>query len=280
MEHITVDFAEALKQFKSMFPHLSQDTIENVLRRHSGNVGLAVDELLSIAESSALESSSAQMDSFYLEPPPPYEKVVQPSALKQKQQTSSGLNSTRSSVDMKNETVDDEKLALMLQNEEFLRYLRGNAAFMREIYGHDYNREVVPYRRSFQAYHPGMRYSRRTYSNGPVTPNGPLVETASSSIPNGPHVDYNYNDSSVWTKRIKSKLPGSRQSEYTLSDPCPSGPGVSTGALESYYSPNDFQSRLKAMSKTSKIMFVELAKKFSFKKELKLLPSIEDPTHR
>lgn len=40
-----------MKQFKSMFPHLSQDTIENVLRRHSGNVGLAVDELLSIAES-------------------------------------------------------------------------------------------------------------------------------------------------------------------------------------------------------------------------------------
>ncbi|KAE9554638.1 hypothetical protein FO519_002125 [Halicephalobus sp. NKZ332] len=289
MEHIAVDFREALEQFKNMFPHVSEERIEAVLRKHSGNAGLAVDELLSIQNvPSTSRSSTSNSDFPYLDPPPSYDDVVKgkpQSSGQNSKQISSTSNTPRTSLSNENEMVDDEKLALMLQNEEFLRYLKENAAFMREIYGHDYSRFAQRPRRSFQMDHSRSRYDR-DYRDGSVKysslqtphPHGPSMK-ADCSVPNGPLVDFNYNDSTGWSKRIKSKLSGSKSSDYPLTDPCPSGPYVDTGALVPYYSSSDFQSRLKAMSKTSRIMLAELAKKFSMKKQLKVLPSIDGPSH-
>jgi hypothetical protein len=158
----------------------------------------------------------------------------------------------------------------MIQNEEFLNYLRNNPMFMREIYGTNGSRSAPRNNAIFRPYSSGnsLRYSSRD-AYTPLTPNGPIVEVAAAtSIPNGPLVDYNYNDSTIWSKRIMSKLPGSRKlTDYSYSDSC-----NSTTALESYYSPSDFSSKLRAMSKTSKLLFLTLARKFSTRPNLKLLP--------
>ena len=98
-------------------------------------------------------------DYFYLEPPPPYSEVVKKQEVAQpalsctdppaKSTPSSSTTSkpvkdelvfdtikeTHTLTSTKFRTIDDEKIALMIQNEEFLSYLRTDPAFMREIYG-------------------------------------------------------------------------------------------------------------------------------------------------
>ena len=108
-------------------------------------------------------SRSSNQDFLYLEPPPSYDDVVkgksqssgQSSGQSSKQTTSTSNTPRTTSLSNENELVsltlgseqiysgfrmvDDEKLALMLQNEEFLRYLKENATFMREIYGNGWD---------------------------------------------------------------------------------------------------------------------------------------------
>jgi hypothetical protein len=281
MSHVALDFDEALENFKTMFPGVPEDIIADLLRRENGDVEKVVNELLAFSSnptsSRASGSSARNSDIFYLEPPPPYSEVIkkhetqQPTMSASRPESSSKTNipssSSRSNSSVHEETFDDEKIALMIQNEEFLNYLRNNPMFMREIYGTNVSRSAPrnnapSISRPYSSGNP-LRYSRDTY-----TPNGPMVEVAPSatSIPNGPLVDYNYNDSTIWSKRIMSKLPGRKSTDYSYSDSC------NSTALEPYYPTSDFSSRLRAMSKTSKLLFLTLAKKFSMRPQLKLLP--------
>jgi hypothetical protein len=149
MSHVALDFDEALENFKTMFPGVPEDIITDLLRRENGDVEKVVNELLAFSSnptsSRASGSSARNSDIFYLEPPPPYSEVCkkqesQPtfSSRQERQEPSKSTpSSSRSSTTTttQNETIDDEKIALMIQNEEFLNYLRNNPTFMREIYG-------------------------------------------------------------------------------------------------------------------------------------------------
>lgn len=288
MSHVALDFDEAVENFKVMFPGVPEDIIIDLLRRENGDAEKVVNELLAFSSnptsSRASGSSARNSDVFYLEPPPPYSEVVkkhesQPT-LSARQESSKATPSSSRSNTTQNETIDDEKIALMIQNEEFLNYLRNNPTFMREIYGANSSRSAPrnnastisrPYTSSGNS----LRYSRDTYT--PLTPNGPIVEVAAAtSIPNGPLVDYNYNDSTRWSKKIMSKLPGRKSSDYSsyTTDSC------NSTSLEPYYSSSDLSSKLKAMSKTSKLMFITLAKKFWSRPQLKLLPDYNDSKPR
>jgi hypothetical protein len=296
MSHVALDFDEALENFKTMFPGVPEDIITDLLRRENGDVEKVVNELLAFSSnptsSRASGSSARNSDIFYLEPPPPYSEVCkkqesQPtfSSRQERQEPSKSTpSSSRSSTittTTQNETIDDEKIALMIQNEEFLNYLRNNQTFMREIYGANSSRSAPrnnasaisrPYSSSSSGN--SLRYSLRdSYTS--LTPNGPHVEVAATSIPNGPLVDYNYNDSTIWSKKIMSKLPGRKSSDYSYT-----ADTYNSTALEPYYSSSDLSSKLKAMSKTSKLMFITLAKKFWSRPQLKLLPDYNDSKPR
>jgi hypothetical protein len=297
MSHVALDFDEALENFKTMFPGVPEDIITDLLRRENGDVEKVVNELLAFSSnptsSRASGSSARNSDIFYLEPPPPYSEVCkkqesQPtfSSRHERQEPSkstpsSSRSSTVTTTTTQNETIDDEKIALMIQNEEFLNYLRNNQTFMREIYGANSSRSAPrsnasaisrPYSSSSSGN--SLRYSLRdSYTS--LTPNGPHVEVAATSIPNGPLVDYNYNDSTIWSKKIMSKLPGRKSSDYSYT-----ADTYNSTALEPYYSSSDLSSKLKAMSKTSKLMFITLAKKFWSRPQLKLLPDYNDSKPR
>uniref|UniRef100_A0A914YUW5 CUE domain-containing protein n=1 Tax=Panagrolaimus superbus TaxID=310955 RepID=A0A914YUW5_9BILA len=286
MSQVALDFDEAVENFKIMFPGVPEDIIVDLLRRENGDVDKVVNELLAFSSnptsSRASGSCSARnSDIFYLEPPPPYSEVVKkqeipPTISAPRQEPSkSAPSSSRCNSTTQNETIDDEKIALMVQNEEFLNYLRNNQTFMREIYGTNSSRPASrnnAISRPYSSASSGLRYSRDTYT--PLTPNGPIVEVAATSIPNGPLVDYNYNDSTIWSKKIMSKLPGRKSSDHSYTD------SYNSTSLEPYYSTSDFSSKLKAMSKNSKLMFITLAKKFWSRPHLKLLPDYNDSKPR
>uniref|UniRef100_A0AC34GND9 CUE domain-containing protein n=1 Tax=Panagrolaimus sp. ES5 TaxID=591445 RepID=A0AC34GND9_9BILA len=298
MSHVALDFDEAVENFKTMFPGVPEDIIVDLLRRENGDVEKVVNELLAFSSnptssrasgSGSGNASARNSDIFYLEPPPPYSEVIKKheippttsASVRQEPSKSAPSSSRSNSTTTQNETIDDEKIALMIQNEEFLNYLRNNQTFMREIYGTNSSSRSAsrnnaisrPYSSSSSSSGNSLRYSSRdTYT--PLTPNGPIVEVAATSIPNGPLVDYNYNDSTIWSKKIMSKLPGRKSSDHSYTDSC------NSTSLEPYYSSSDLSSKLKAMSKNSKLMFLTLAKKFWTRPQLKLLPDYNDSKPR
>uniref|UniRef100_A0A7E5A1F7 CUE domain-containing protein n=1 Tax=Panagrellus redivivus TaxID=6233 RepID=A0A7E5A1F7_PANRE len=282
-------FDEALEQFKSMFPSLAEGDIEAVIRRKNGNNEEVLDELLALASkpctSRSQTLSGASSDFFFLDPPPPYSAVVDKDNRSQQQAAASVSESSRRASNASNETIDDEKIALLIQNEEFLNYLRRNKNFMRELYGTECTRHPSRYRnqsppRNIYGGSVSSRYSSRydynDYAPNMSVPNGPVFEQAASSIPNGPVVDFNYNDNSIWPKRLKAKISGKSQNAYAIM------PVETTPPYLEPYNPamfSNFPSRLRAMSKSSREAFTSLARKFSSSKKTRMMPQIEAPSN-
>lgn len=183
-----LEFNDAMKSFKNMFPGMDRDVIEAVLRANNGLVDATIDQLLDMGageiESAAVDSNSAPHLPAYTtshlhEPPPSYSDVVST------EQTSTSNNNNKNNntrplpsrpyaawnppllgalpddflrlmptrseaqhfqvhpkADQKRNNAvstpekeldqfhEDEKLAMFLQNEEFMRELRRNEDFV------------------------------------------------------------------------------------------------------------------------------------------------------
>ncbi|KAH7731239.1 hypothetical protein AAVH_00136 [Aphelenchoides avenae] len=213
-----------------------------ILRMHDGDVGKTIDELLQMTDDEAGPS-----------------RQVQQPASRKPEQVQLPKEEPRPS------TVDDEKIALMIQNREFLEYLRSDPRFMREL-GHDephHNYGYRPIPSSYSAYNPGRRTRTTSWTTSTMTPAPSYYDHTDYSVPDGPVIEYNDVSSSSWKSKLKSKLPKKANS---LQDPPYEAFAPHTMPVD-YYNPDpNFADKLRNMSKTSKEMFVGLAKKFSASK--------------
>lgn len=133
-----------------MFPNLQPSLIESILRKHDGDVSRTIDELLTISNSLSYSSSSGfdsstecrRNDYEELFPSTSCNVSTTPISNKKVEKTKwvfFGKKVFRfNQVFLLNQsycfsTVDDEKIALLAQNREFLRYLQRDPNFMREI---------------------------------------------------------------------------------------------------------------------------------------------------
>lgn len=170
-----LDFSEAMKDFKHMFPTLDREVIEAVLRANNGLVDATIDQLLSMGvdmEGCGTVSTQSEhpplpsySDLDRSEPPPAYtprngESLTDSSTpfrplparpysawnppllgklpddfLRLGPSTtpppscSRGLGGSMGDRELER-FLEDEKLAMVLQNEEFMRELRHNKDFM------------------------------------------------------------------------------------------------------------------------------------------------------
>lgn len=82
--YIVFNNFQAMAQFKSMFPDLSAQIIEAVLRKHNGDVSRTIDELLEVSgENNASQASSSSAYFPTLPSPPPYDAVASSSCNRQ-----------------------------------------------------------------------------------------------------------------------------------------------------------------------------------------------------
>lgn len=170
-----LEFSEAMKDFKHMFPTLDRDVIEAVLRANNGLVDATIDQLLSMGldiEGCATASTQSEhpplpsySDLDRSEPPPAYtprngESFTDSSTpsrplparpysawnppllgklpddfLRLGPSPTLSPSSSRGFGDSMGDRelerfLEDEKLAMVLQNEEFMRELRHNKDFM------------------------------------------------------------------------------------------------------------------------------------------------------
>uniref|UniRef100_A0A915DP81 CUE domain-containing protein n=1 Tax=Ditylenchus dipsaci TaxID=166011 RepID=A0A915DP81_9BILA len=222
----TLDFGPAMSQFQNMFPDLSPVVIESVLRKRNGDVSLTIDDLLSMTSkncSSNLPSCSSQTSNFAPSPSNANCQTVNVPAIPDKESQKTAPN-----------CADDEKIALLIQNREFLKYLQQDPQFMREINSelpshsrrhrisqHSHHRSSAsarllaasrpfdsPHNRCYnQQYEPSYQnIDQADHIPPPAVPNGPIVDFSKGSIPNGPMVDCRKSTAN-WSQKLKSHLP-------------------------------------------------------------------------
>ncbi|KAK0421353.1 hypothetical protein QR680_015192 [Steinernema hermaphroditum] len=194
-----LDFESAMAEFIVMFPSLRPAEIEAVLRRHDGDVAMTIDDLLRISE----------------------------------KEESSRKNSKSAEVD---QCIDDEKIALMIQNREFLNYLQRDPEFISTFY-----------RDNHSSYHQPRHRSRRALSSNSHVPSGPIVDFTDYSVPNGPVVEMP-STSNSWSQKLKNRF-GKRSSVSYCEDLPDSEAYPHTVAAEYYPSDDEtFARRLRNMS--------------------------------
>ncbi|TKR67565.1 hypothetical protein L596_023697 [Steinernema carpocapsae] len=209
---------QAMSQFVTMFPSLRPAEIEAVLRRHDGDVALTIDDLLRISEK---EENSRK--------------------------------SSRSSVDG-DRCIDDEKIALMIQNREFLNYLQRDPEF------------INTFHRDRESYKPRGR-PRRALSTSSHVPAETMVDYSDCSVPNGPLVEMP-STSNSWSQKLKNRF--NKRSSLSYCEDLPDAEAFPHTVAAEYYSADDetFARRLRNMSKASKEKFAQVAKRFSREKRL------------
>uniref|UniRef100_A0A1L8DT60 Putative ubiquitin-conjugating enzyme n=1 Tax=Nyssomyia neivai TaxID=330878 RepID=A0A1L8DT60_9DIPT len=162
-----LEFAQAMSDFKTMFPEMDRDVIEAVLRVNKGAVDATIDQLLAMSTDNQNEKLRNELDKTGSDEPK-NSRDNSPSTLPEKQTillSTSPTNLTGASpkvkkmspeatgsrkrwdppilsplpptflrianINEKGETdLPDEQFALMLQNEEFMNELRWNQEFM------------------------------------------------------------------------------------------------------------------------------------------------------
>ncbi|KAL3103000.1 hypothetical protein niasHT_026448 [Heterodera trifolii] len=249
-----LQFEEAMAQFNAMFPNLNSSVVETVLRNYDGDVSRTIDELL--RRSGQEEGKNSETDER--------RKSV--------------------SIPPRDQCANDEKIALLVQNREFLRYLRRDPNFQREMLGrsnssdHRHGRRTHRHRSTTHRSRnlPVLLTSSHTSqtsadvmtspaedSVGRV-PEGPLVEFQTSeqelAIPEGPLIDYVDSQhrpaAGGWTQRLKAKFTtakkGSQTTDYELMQP---------SSLDSF-SDQEIRTSIDGMDRKSKGIILGLAKKF------------------
>jgi len=245
----TVDFNTAMENFLAMFPDLSPKQIESVLRKNDGDVENSINDLLKIGKigSDTPRSEQVQMPSCSNPIPPPAYSEIQPA----KYQPNLGQPNCE----------NDEKIALMMQNREFLRYLQSNPNFMRELNSEstDY---YSPTRRHETVLSRCKRHSGSWTSHKPPTYINPM-DNEKVAIPDGPLVDGSATPLSRLSKKIKSKFPSMESNGV----PRPEDIYPNTVLVDYSSGDENFMHRLRNMSRNSQAMFLNLAKKFNVSKK-------------
>ncbi|XP_014205109.1 CUE domain-containing protein 1 [Copidosoma floridanum] len=146
----TLEFYQAMSDFKNMFPQMDDDVIEAVLRSNQGAVDMTIDQLLSmstdnenekirseIEENEDLPSRNIKLTTFRAESTrkiknwqPPLIGPLPHSFLRISFQEVDSINSLNLNSGQDFSFLEDESFAFFLQNKEFMTELRWNEDFM------------------------------------------------------------------------------------------------------------------------------------------------------
>ncbi|XP_020298521.1 CUE domain-containing protein 1 isoform X2 [Pseudomyrmex gracilis] len=146
-QQTTLEFYQAMADFKNMFPQMDDDVIEAVLRSNQGAVDTTIDQLLTMSTDNENEKIRSELEQKE-EPPnaikspkkdiskslksiqkwqPPLLGPLPDTFLRLPQQT---LDDSIDSFSQENSMIEDERIAMFLQNEEFMAELRWNKDFL------------------------------------------------------------------------------------------------------------------------------------------------------
>ncbi|KAL3103122.1 hypothetical protein niasHS_002308 [Heterodera schachtii] len=258
-----LQFEEAMAQFNAMFPNLNSSVVETVLRNYDGDVSRTIDELL--RRSGQEEGKNSETDG-------------RPKSV---------------STPPRDQCANDEKIALLVQNREFLRYLSRDPNFQREMLGRSNSSDHRHGRRTHR-HHSSIHRSRNlpvllTSSHTSQSPNtirffqtpadvmtspaedsvgrvpeGPLVEFQTTeqelAIPEGPLIDYVDSEhrpvAGGWTKRLKAKFTTAKKGSQTTDYEL-----MQTSSLDSF-SDQEIRTSIDGMDRESKGIILGLARKF------------------
>lgn len=147
-QQTTLEFYQAMADFKNMFPQMDDDVIEAVLRSNQGAVDTTIDQLLTMSTDNENEKIRSELEQKEELPStiksprkdsskslktihkwqPPLLGPLPDTFLRLPQQVSDdGVDSTYS---QENSMLEDERIAMFLQNEEFMAELRWNEDFL------------------------------------------------------------------------------------------------------------------------------------------------------
>lgn len=167
-----LEFAQAMSDFKKMFPQMEGDVIEAVLRANMGAVDATIDQLLAMSIDNQKTSPNTLRDGgdldvkhglpLHLSPASVKSsgivgaspKIKGPTDSKEGGSSTNGATGAKAkskkwnppilrplppgflrltSVDSRDFEIPDEQFAIMLQNEEFMNELRWNEEFMNAL---------------------------------------------------------------------------------------------------------------------------------------------------
>uniref|UniRef100_A0A914GUH2 CUE domain-containing protein n=1 Tax=Globodera rostochiensis TaxID=31243 RepID=A0A914GUH2_GLORO len=250
-------FGTAMAQFDAMFPDLGPSVIEAVLRKYSGDVTATIDELL--RQSRAGDASARGTNGRWRKT----EKETEEAGHSTISRGEKDRDRKMSSLPARDPCADDEKIALLIQNREFLRYLRRDPNFHRELLGthspnHYIHRQSQFPLRFFRT-HSAIASAEETVQR---VPDGPPVEFRKSKreleIPEGPLIDYVDAERHVsgWTQRLKAKLTTEKRS------PRAADCELLTNSPLVNFSDDELRSRIGGMGRGGKGLLLGLAKKF------------------
>ncbi|XP_046740773.1 CUE domain-containing protein 1 [Diprion similis] len=148
-QQTTLEFYQAMADFKNMFPQMDDDVIEAVLRSNQGAVDTTIDQLLAMSTDnenekirSEIEQSedSSEDNQAKIEPckslksihkwQPPLLGPLPDTFLRLPRQWSENCEAPESGIALEGSTMEDERIAIFLQNEEFMAELRWNEDFL------------------------------------------------------------------------------------------------------------------------------------------------------
>ncbi|KAL6253647.1 hypothetical protein P5V15_015462 [Pogonomyrmex californicus] len=146
-QQTTLEFYQAMTDFKNMFPQMDDDVIEAVLRSNQGAVDTTIDQLLTMSTDNENEKirseleqkeelptatkskkdSSKLLKNIYKWQPPLLGPLPDTFLRLPYQMSDDGIDSTYL---QENSMLEDERIAMFLQNEEFMAELRWNEDFL------------------------------------------------------------------------------------------------------------------------------------------------------
>ncbi|XP_011307333.1 CUE domain-containing protein 1 [Fopius arisanus] len=151
-QQTTLEFYQAMADFKNMFPQMDDDVIEAVLRSNQGAVDTTIDQLLAMSTDNENEKIRSELEQSEDTPkgnPPKSPEIVkadarvQESICKWQPPLLGPLPDTFLRIPQQLETSDgdsggvqdhsileDQRIAMFLQNEEFMAELRWNEDFL------------------------------------------------------------------------------------------------------------------------------------------------------
>ena len=147
-QQTTLEFYQAMADFKNMFPQMDDDVIEAVLRSNQGAVDTTIDQLLTMSTDNENEKIRSELEqnekspSISKSPKIDANKSLrsiykwQPALLGPLPDTFLRLpqqvpeENLDSSYSQENSMLEDERIAMFLQNEEFMAQLRWNEDFL------------------------------------------------------------------------------------------------------------------------------------------------------
>lgn len=146
-QQTTLEFYQAMADFKNMFPQMDDDVIEAVLRSNQGAVDTTIDQLLTMSTDNENEKIRSELEQNEKSPSTSKSYKIdstissksirkwQPALLGPLPDTFLRLpqvseDSLDSSYLQENSMIEDERIAMFLQNEEFMAELRWNEDFL------------------------------------------------------------------------------------------------------------------------------------------------------